>query len=257
MLDASAFVGVWAFRAYPERTVEHVVEALRARGFRGACLSPVEAVLHPEPMSANRSFVSEVSAASISNFVTVLAPVVDPSHTPWEEHLGASLELGGERVGAIKLFPNYHAYSLDEPAVDALADRLKARNLTLSLQVRMEDERSRHPMMSTMGVPVAEIDALASRHPDLQILVCGAYMGELRQLVSKENLHFEMSFVESGRLLGDALKHVGATRLLSGTHTPLFMPGVGAIKALADQTDAETLKMITEGNFRRLFNVSG
>lgn len=254
MLDASAFVGVWPFRAHPERTADQAVQALKERGFSGACLSPVEAVLHPEPMTANRAFLREARDTSQSEFVWVSAPIVDPSHTPWEEHLEECLALGEGRVRAIKILPNYHAFTLDDPSVDALARKIAERDLTLSIQVRMEDERSRHAMMTTIGVPVAEIDALASRHPDLRILVCGAYMAELRQLAKRENLSFETSFVESGRLLNDALANAGAERVLTGTHAPLLMPGVGAVKAFADQADPDVVRSITEGNFRRLFN---
>lgn len=256
MFDASAFVGVWAFRAYPQRTAEHVVGALKAEGFRGACLSPVEAILHPEPMAANRAFFRDVAGIDKDGFVTVLAPVIDPTQAPWREHLAEVLELGGSAVRAVKIVPNYHVYSLAEsPEVDALARELAERGLALAVQVRMEDERSRHPLMQSEGVPAADIAVFAERHPELPILLCGAYMAELRQLAPCANLSFELSFVESGRLLAEALQRVGAGRLLVGTHTPLFVTAVGAAKARADQTTPEEFQAIAQENFRRIFRL--
>ena len=259
MFDASAFTGVWAFRSYPERTLKDVVASLEAEGFRGACISPVEAVLAPEPMTANRALFAEVAALRSAPapaglpFLIVLAPVIDPSLPGWEEDLQACLAEGGDAVRAVKIVPNYHAYALDAPFVDRLAEAVAAAGLTLCIQARMEDERSRHPLMTSEGVPPAAIAALAARHPGLNLLVCGAYMLELPTYKNVPNLHVEMSMVESGRVLRDAFSHVGHERLLVGTHAPLLMPAVGAVKPEADDVAPEVREALTEGNFRRLF----
>ena len=262
MFDASAFAGVWPFRPHRERTLAALVHTLSGLGVRGACISPVEAILHPEPMTANRRLFEEAEEALRENaavaagqgFEMFFAPVIDPTLATWREHLDECLSVGGERVRAVKIVPNYHGYSLAaEPAVGALARAVAERNLALCIQVRMEDERSRHVRTDTVGVPAAEIAAFAGRHPALRILVCGGYMTDVRALAPHENLAFEMSFVESGNVLGDALRLVGAGRLLAGTHAPLLMPAVGLVKPLADEAAPDQVQAMTEGNYRRIF----
>src|SRR5690606_17298042 len=125
------------------------------------------------------------------------------------------VETGGDRVRGIKIAPGYHDYALDAPTVDALAEKLVAHNLALCVQMRMEDERSRHPAMRPRSVTAVAVAALAERHPDLRLLVCAAYMAELRTLAAPANIAVEMSMVESGRLLRDALAQMGALRLLA------------------------------------------
>lgn len=255
MLDASAFVGVWPFRNYPERMADQVIGALREVGFKGACFSPVEAILAPEPMAANRQLLQDLRDDGDTHFFTVVAPIIDPSQAVWAEHAEEMIETGSDRVRAFKIAPNYHAYSLEHPGADALAEALVTRNLALCIQLRMEDERSRHALMSTTGVPAQDVAAFAARHPRLRVLVCAAYMGELKVLAACPNVSAELSMVESGRLLRDALAHMGSERLLAGTHAPLFVPEVGACKPLSDEVDPEAAELMCEGNFMRVFQV--
>ncbi len=262
MHDANAFSGVWAFRSYRDRTLPDVIASLRAVGIKGACISPVEAALTPEPMASNRRLFQETTAwrdqdTTARDFSLVLAPVVNPSLPTWEEHLEACLNEQGDAVRAIKVFPNYHTYAMDAPPIDALAASLTDTGTTLSIQARMEDERSRHPLMTSVGVGAKEIAAFARRHPRLTILVCSSYMPELAAYSDCPNIHVELSMVESGRLLQDALARMGAERILLGTHAPLFDPAVGVSKAAADDVSEDVSHAISLGNFSRLFAPGG
>ncbi|MGH2557431.1 MAG: hypothetical protein ACRDJH_00090, partial [Thermomicrobiales bacterium] len=85
------------------------------------------------------------------------------------------------------------------------------------------------------------------------ILVCGAYMADLPAFSATPNIHIEMSFVESGYLLRDALAALGADRLLLGTHAPLHYPAAGVAKLASDALDPADLARMSQGNFTRLF----
>lgn len=256
MLDASAFVGVWPFRDVPERTLDQMIALLRGAGLRGACFTPVEAVLAPEPMGANGRMLTEIVSHSerAHDFVLIAAPVVNPTLPAWRDHVDDCVRQSA-RVRAVKVFPNYHGVSLDDPAFDRLADHCARRNLALCIQVRMEDERTRHPTVVIPPVDPAGVAGFASRHPRLRILVCGAYMAELRHYGSQPNLHVEMSFVESGRTLRDAVAVMGVRRLLLGTHAPLLMAAAGVSKPRSDDLD-DGVDEISGGNFERVFGVA-
>lgn len=260
MLDASAFSGVWAFRSLNDRTLQQVIESLGAVGITGACITPVEAILTPEPMRANRRLFTEATTwqgnahQGSNSFSLTLAPVVDPSLPAWKEHVQACLLEGGESVRAIKIFPNYHVYPMEAPFLNDLASILIEKGLTLCIQARMEDERSRHPLMTSEGVPAKGIAEFAGRHPELRVLVCGSTMPDLKAYEERENVHVELSMVESGRLLHDALARVGEERLLLGTHAPLFDPAVGVSKVTADDEEERVHRCIGTENFERLFS---
>lgn len=253
MLDASAFVGVWAFRHLQSRTVDEVIAELREHGIEGAALTPVEAVLTPEPSEVNRRFIAEVRGRADTSFEAVMVPVIDPSQPTWRKDLQEAIDLGQDQVRGVKIFPNYHSYTLEDDFVHELARELAGRRLTLCIQTRMEDERSRHPLMTTESVAPTQIAQFATAHSELRILVCSASMIELRTYQDIPNVHVEMSYVESGRLLKDALAQLGSERLLMGTHAPLYMPAVGVVKVTADEVGDDELDRMKSGNFRRLF----
>lgn len=256
MYDASLFVGHWAFSTMPTISAASLIPQLRAAGITGGAFSPVEAVLAPEPMAANRRLFDALQAARSQGFAVTAVPIIDPSLPGWEDHLAACREMGGPILGAIKIVPNYHDYALDSSPVDALARQCAARGIGLCVQVRMEDERSHHPLMRVPAVAPAAVAAVAARHPSLPILVCGAYLSELDSYRACPRVSVELSFVESGFLLRDARERLGGDRLLLGTHAPLHMIAASVAKLTSDDLDADTYARISTSNFRRFFSTA-
>jgi predicted TIM-barrel fold metal-dependent hydrolase len=254
MHDASAFVGNWAFSLAPTITATDLIARLRAVGITGAAFAPIEAVLAPEPMAANRRLLAEL-AAGPESFVRVTLPILNPSLPGWEADFATCLEMGGPMVRGIKVTPNYHDYTLDSPSITALARRCAMQQIALCIQVRMGDERSHHPLMKVPAVPPAAVAEFAGRHDSLPILVCGAYMSELAAYREYPNVSAELSFVESGWLLRDALGFLGGDRLLLGTHAPLHMAAAGMAKLSSDELDDETYARISRRNFERIFSL--
>lgn len=255
MRDASAFLGTWPFAGVPGFTHDGLIAEDQAVGIDGAALSPVEAVLQPEPMAANRRLLAVLAERTPTAFTALAVPVINPSLAGWESHFQECRQRGGTLLRAIKLAPNYHDYALDAPFVDDLAGACLAQNLTICLQVRMEDERMHHPAMRVAPVAPAAVTALASRHPLLRILVCGSYMAELTAYRDAPTIQAELSFVESGMTLRDALQRLGPERLLIGTHAPIHMIAANAAKLDADEIDPVARAQIAQQNFDRVFSV--
>lgn len=252
MFDASAFVGSWPFLDTTQNTLDRLAGELTEVGIKGAALAAAEAILHPEPMAGNLRLIA-AALAYRGPLETYVTPIIDPSLPIWREHVEESLRRGIGKVVGIKILPNYHVYSVGASCVHELAELLVERDLALCVQVRMFDERSHHRMMKVPGVPAADIAELANAHPDLRILVCGAYNRELSTYKDVRNVSVEMSFVESGRTIQDAFAALGPSRLLMGTHGPIHYPAAGVSKVFADDLADEARNQLAEANFRALF----
>jgi uncharacterized protein len=252
MLDASVFVGHWAFSNAPATSVATLIGILQTAAIDGAAFAPIEAVMAPEPMAANRRLFAEM-ATGLGSFVGVALPIINPSLPGWEGDFAVCMESGGAMVRGIKIVPNYHNYTLDNPSVAALARQCAMQGIALCIQVRMEDERSHHPLMKVPAVAPAAVAEFAGCHDSLPMLVCGAYMSELAAYRAYANVSAELSFVESGWLLRDALGFLGGDRVLLGTHAPLNMAAAGAAKPSSDELDSDTYTRISRRNFERIF----
>jgi predicted TIM-barrel fold metal-dependent hydrolase len=253
MFDASAFAGPWPFGDGRHETLSGLAACLHAAGVEAAAVSPARAVLAPEPMAASRLLLDAVAGQRDEVRLIVPVPIVDPSLACWREHLAECVERSGGRMRAVKIVPNYHGYRPVDDAAHELAQELARRGLTLCVQMRMADERAHHPLMKVPGVDATDVVKLASSLPDLPILVCGAYMAELATFAPQPTIHAELSFVESGYLLRDAVTALGADRLLLGTHAPLHYPAAGVAKLSSDELDPADFHRISRGNFVRLF----
>lgn len=251
--DASAWVGPWVFGSSDCESLDEMIRCLSELGVRGAVFSPIRAVLAPEPMNANAVLLSEITRRGNDGFDARMAPIINPSLPNWREQITACIHTGGDTVVAFKIIPSYHMYALSNSVMNELANCMTSLDVPLCLQVRMLDERAHHPRMLVPGVPIAEMVEFARSHPDLQILACGMYQGELRQLADAGNVSVELSSIESGNTLPDVLSILPPERVMLGTHAPVYYPAPAIAKLQGDGIAPETIEMIATGNADRFF----
>ena len=254
LFDASAWVGVWPFGAGRHETLSALIDALLAQGIDGAAVSPVRAVLAPEPMSWNLALLDDVRREARTGFTLAWVPVINPALPGWERDLDACLGAGGDLPGAVRLIPNYHGYAANDAVAVDCARRIAAAGRPVIVQMRMQDERAHHPLMLVPGVDPGAVARLAHAVPGARFIAGSPYMAELATLAPAPNVAAELSMVENGDTLPSALAVLGPHRLLFGTHAPLHYPAPSVAK-LRDADDA-TLAAIAGSAARTLMGVA-
>ena len=253
MFDASTFTGPWAFGDGGGETLPALSSSLRRAGITTAAVSPARAILAPEPMAENRRLFAALARRARRPVRFLPVPIINPTLPLWQEHLAECAALAPGDLRAVKIVPNYHGYQPDNAALAPFMAEIARRGLLLCIQVRMVDERAQHPLMLVAGVAPASLAALATARPDLAILACGVTMAELAALAPHANIAAELSSVESGYLLRDAIGHLGTDRLLLGTHAPLYYPAAGVAKLGSATLDAAAQAQLARENFVRRF----
>jgi uncharacterized protein len=242
LFDASAWVGAWPFGAGRSETLSELIDALLACGIEGAAVSPVRAVLAPEPMTWNRALLDNVrrEARADESFTLSWVPVINPTVPGWERDLAECLDAGGDLIGAVRLIPNYHGYAPDAPAAIACARAVADAGHPVIVQVRMLDERAHHPLVKVPGVAPEAIVRLAHALPGARIIAAAPYMAEFASLAACASISVELSMVENGETLPSAIDLVGAGRVLFGTHAPIhsIAPAVAKLRGMDDATIA-------------------
>lgn len=230
LFDASAWVGMWPFTATRQTDLAGLVRQLAALGVTGALVSPLNAVLGPDPMLANDDLLAEIEGFPRDDFVVRAAPVLDPSLPGWDRDLARLV--GHPAVTAIRIVPNYHGYDVAGQSALALADAASHAGKPVVVQVRVLDERAHHPLMKVPAVPVADVARLATAVPGATFVMAGAFQAELALVAGQANVLAEVSSVESTDALGNAIEALGVDRLLLGTHAPVYEPAVAVAKLL-------------------------
>ncbi len=248
LVDTSVFCGHWPFRQLAQTEFEGLKVHLKQHGVTQAWVAAVESVLLPDPMEGNEPLLTSVSA---DPFFVPFA-VIDVSLATYLDDAAACLK--NWRCGGFKLLPNYHSFPVNDARVTKLLEMAAAENVPVSFQLRMVDERAHHPLMKVPGVPAADVAALAAAHPKNRFLACGAYHAELKHLQSAaKNLWVELSSVESGESLVNALKIVSGERIVFGSHSPFYYFEAVAEKLnVGSDVSPETLRRVRELNSAEL-----
>jgi hypothetical protein len=178
VIDVNAYVGDWPFRPLRHSRPASLRRALEAVGITRALVSPLAAIFRQECQSANAELLRALRAHG-GFFAPV--PAINPSYSGWEDDVQAALRA---RAPGVRLFPNYHAYSLDDPAARGAVAQAAASGLAVFLSLRMQDERHHHPRMMVPAVPADEVVRLARALPEARIVACMARYAEAETLLA-------------------------------------------------------------------------
>jgi len=171
----------------------------------------------------------------------------------WEAEVGEAVEMGAK---ALRLFPNYHGYSLED--VTSLWDPIHTTGLVTIIQTRMEDPRRQHPASVVEDVAVKQILELGGKRPDLKLVIGGARTGDIRSasevLRGNENLYADVSQADGLDAVKVMVEDGLAESLLFGSHAPLFIPHSAVARVITD-IDDDLADAILGRNAARLFAI--
>jgi hypothetical protein len=242
-IDVCAHVGPWGRR--PVGLDAPALAGLLAPfGVATAYAGRLEALWLENPHDANRLPTASTGAVRV-------VPVLDPTVATWPDELDRLAKLGP--LPMVRLLPNYHGYALGDAG--PLLAALEKRKVVAQVVVRMNDPRRQHRLAQVPDVRAAAVLDAAARHPGLPVLLSGAQTAALTALASRlpkaGNLWADTSQADGLGAVADLSRSSWRTRLVFGSHAPLFIPYAALARVVLDVDDA-TAKLILEDNARSL-----
>ena len=170
-------------------------------------------------------------------------PTVNPLYKNW-------MDIVKERnVNAVRVYPNYHKYSLLSEANCELAEYLAANNILYIVSMRLEDERSHHPSCMVTSLKTEELIEFAKKFPKLKILCLCAYYGEFELLLKlSQNIFADISFAETNCTIEKISKYFPSDRIIFGSHTPFFYTAANVNKLKYANINSDVYEKIAENN---------
>jgi predicted TIM-barrel fold metal-dependent hydrolase len=252
VIDVNVSLFRWPFRRLAGDNTAGLVAALRKHNVVQAWAGSLEGVFHKDLTSANARLADECrrfGAGMLKPFGSI-----NPKLPDWQEDLRRCHH--EHQMPGIRLHPNYHGYDLKDHAFSELLHLAAARRLVVQLAVRIEDERTQHPLMRVSPVDISPLANLLKSEPEARLVILNSdplhNLEQSQDLLSAGNVSFDISMVEGVAGVARLAKKLSIERVLFGTHYPLFYFDSALLKVReAEFNDAET-RAVLGINSRRL-----
>ena len=254
MFDANMKAGHWPFRPAPD--LEGLLDAMDAHGIARAVVSSLNAVFYLNPQDGNEE-VAAWSAAHGGRLVPFA--VMNPRFACWADDLDRCL--GEFGMKGVVLYPNYHRFDLDSPALTPLMERAARDGFPVCVQAGLEDPRRQFDREIVFDVPHGAIGQFARTYPGVTVVALGLKCGQPEGIAASgddgvlpPNFFFDLSNYEGMGELEAAVERLDTSRMLFGTNAPLFntMANVEKLRRAAIPEDLR--EAIGRGNLERILH---
>jgi len=266
IVDYVASLGHFAFRRVPFNDPSGLLRLMDRVGIDKALVSSLEAVMFRNVQSGN-----EILSENLKGYRQRLIPaaVVNPVYPGSLEDLEycvSSLDMK-----AVKLYPTHHDYSLADKDVHRILEGASERGVPVSIALRVEDERQRHPLTKLgeawSGVLLTDHVAEAIKnHPNTTFALERFSWAEFNRVFDATQGCHNYLVEISGRFMHGSphdhvrqlIEKIGATRVLFGTDIPLQYPEPALLKieTMEPPLAREERALIMGGNAVSLLHLS-
>jgi hypothetical protein len=252
IIDTNVSLFRWPFRRLEGDDPAELVALLRQKGVTQAWAGSFEGLLHRDVEGVN----ARLAAACRQHGPNFLVPfgTVNPQEPDWKEDLRRCQEV--HKMPGIRLYPNYHGYGLDDPAVGELFALAASRKMLLQIALCMEDPRTQFPLMKVPSTDPGPLLDLAKQNPTLRILMLNAhYLPEnshIAEVEKLETVYFDIAYREGVEGVALLISETSPARVVFGSDFPFFYWESAYLKIREANLSADQTKAVLEDNARTL-----
>ena len=240
MIDTNIYLHRWPFRRLPGDDPVSLTAKLRAARITQAWTGSFDALLADDLAEVNNRLAAD--CRRFGDGLLLPFGCVNPALPDWREELRRCVEQ--HRMRGIRLHPNYHGYTVAEPALGQLLAAATERNVLVQIAVQMQDERTQHHLVRTAAVNLASMPKVPGAR--IQLLNATRPMA----VAAAGTLYTDFAMVEGVHGLRGLAQDIGAERILFGSFYPCFYFEAAALKL--KESGLAPAAAITTENAQRL-----
>jgi len=254
VIDTNVSLFQWPFRRLPLDEPPELVRKLRLHAIDQAWAGSYEGLLHRDIAGVNTRLAE--TCREQGDGLLVPFGSVNPMLPDWEDDLRRCHQQHTMR--GIRLHPNYHGYSLDDPRFERLLHAASERRLIVQLATAMEDVRTQHPGLQVADVDLTPLPGIMQRVPAATVMILNhkATGVAFTQLRDTPGVTFDMARVNATDGVARVLRGLPPGRIVFGTHAPFLIYEAAMIKVYeANLTEDENAAALFQ-NAERLWKAA-
>ncbi len=219
--DTHVYLGHWPHQRLASEEPEKLAEHLHRAGISRAWVGSFDGLFHKDIAGVNQRLADTCLRIGEESFIPFGS--VNPTLPDWEDDLRRCQEV--HRMPGVRLHPNYHGYTLDDPRFNRVLEIASKRSLVVQIVAWME--AGKHFLLSphVERVNLAPLAPVVARHPKVKLVIANGFSlaneAEIRPLLLAETVWFDFGRADSGRDLRNLVEQASHGRVVFGSGAPL------------------------------------
>jgi predicted TIM-barrel fold metal-dependent hydrolase len=250
IIDTNVYLDRWPLRRVHLDNTAKLVEKLRQQHVEEAWAGSLDGLLHKDIAGVNARLAEEChehGGGMLKPFGTINLTLPE-----WEEDARCCAEV--HHMLGIRLHPNYHGYSLEDPRFAEVLKLATSRRLAVQLVLSMEDERTQHPLMRVPNVDITPLSRALEATPGARVMLLNwPRVAGKPVLLTLQNTSvvFDIAMLEGLAGIETTLEELPLERLCFGSYAPVFYHESATLKLQESALNEAQLTAITHANARR------
>lgn len=245
IIDTNISLFQWPFRRLPLDEKDALVNKLRLLGISQAWAGSFEGILHRDIAGVNQRL------ADACRVHGELIPIgsINLELPGWENDLHRCID--EHKMPGIRLHPNYHRYTLDDPKFRRLLELATAAGRFIQIAAAMEDSRTQSSLVQVADVNLVPLIKLVKEIPAARVQILNHNLRSplLQQLGECPGVFFDTARVDGTDGVPKLVQSVPPGRVLYGSHSPFLIPEAALIRVHeSDVLDEASLQAVLSEN---------
>lgn len=248
--DVSVNLSRWPFRRLKGDEPGELVAMLRQRGVTQAWAGSFDGLLHKDIGGVNERLAAD--CRRYGGMMLIPFGTVNPKLPDWEEDLRRCAEV--HTMPGIRLHPNYHGYTLDDPDFARLLKLAAQRRMVVQLALKMEDDRVHHPLLRVPPVDASALADVLAGLPKLKLMILngpGPLKPEAVARLSAAGVYFDIAMLEGITGVARLGAQIPMERVCFGSHFPFFTWESAKLKVAESGLPVERERAVLGENARQ------
>jgi predicted TIM-barrel fold metal-dependent hydrolase len=250
-VDVNVHLSRWPFRRLRGDEPSELAAMLRQRGVTQAWVGSFDGLLNKDIAGVNERLVADCRRWGEGWMIPFGS--VNPKLPDWEEDLRRCAEV--HRMKGIRLHPNYHGYTLDDPDFGRLLQGAARQGLAVQLSLKMEDDRTQHPLVRVAPVDASGLAGVMEGILGLRLSILNGPGPLTRDAVSRlasAGVSFDIAMLEGITGVSRLIEQIGPGGVLFGSHFPFFTWESARLKVVESGLSEEKERAVLSANAERL-----